>query len=190
MVDTVAAVSGDPSRPPRAALTAFTLGAMTGGAVSSTALGALPLTAMGQSSAIAGLMLLSMLGAAIEAGWLRVPAFPRRQVPAGWRLRFGGTRALLLFGLVLGAGLFTFITHATFLIVIAIAALAGPSAVLVGIAYGASKAGAVALAWASRPYGQRGELLRFGSIIRRLNVGYLVVLGVSLAAWLSGATRG
>ncbi|PZR99176.1 MAG: hypothetical protein DLM69_07670 [Candidatus Chloroheliales bacterium] len=118
-----------------------TLGGLSVGLLVS-ALGGL-LHGLFQNIIVAGLALglLTLLYAAYEVGWLRMPAPQSNwQVPNSWGVEhhIGGT---LLYGYTLGAGVFTFIPYASFYVLLGWYLLAGDLAtgILLGALYGLAR---------------------------------------------------
>jgi hypothetical protein len=107
--------------------------------------------------ALVALVFVALLGAA--AVWLemsgRVAPLPQRraQVPRRWTLWRSKSRTAAAFGFMLGAGVFTYLHHATaYVLALVILVSASPVAgVLIGGVYGLTRGVMLAYAWAAPP---------------------------------------
>jgi hypothetical protein len=143
MVETLGAAPGG-ARVVRAGCATFALGALAGGAITFSALGAFGalLDARGHGLALAAAVAVAAVAAAGELLGLRVVPQIRRQVPEPWRRRLPLPFAAGLYGILLGLG-FT-----TFVLTLAVWALAGIAIALgspalglgIGLAFGLGRA--------------------------------------------------
>lgn len=177
------------------ALTAFITSSAGAGAVLGLILGVagqlIPLPFRG------GLLVgTALIAVAIELGLPLPRPQRRRQVPSAWRDRLPPPVFVSLYGALLGAGVFTFVPHATLYVVLAGAALAGPlPGAFIMLVYGGARSLPVlwTIHWQIDDAAYGGlALTRWDRSVRRVNaaavVAATVVFGWSgLLGWLPGS---
>jgi hypothetical protein len=113
----------------------------------------------------------------------------RAQVPSGWR-RLPPVAFTSFYGALLGAGVFTYVPHATFYVVLAGAVVVGPTAgAFLMLIYGISRAVPVLLTirWPIERAALAGlSLTRWGRPVRRLNAIALLAATLSFGVNLLG----
>ena len=180
------------ARAVRLSCATFALGALAGGAVTFTALGALGrlLHAGGDGLALGAAVAIALLAALGEALGVRIVPQIRRQVPEPWRRTMPLPLAAGLYGVLLGLG-FT-----TFVLTLAVWALAGVSVAIgsplaglpIGLGFGAGRAlPVVVMAPRYATLGERLEqrMAEQPSLLRRLRLAdaaLLATLAVVLLA--------
>jgi hypothetical protein len=190
MVETFTPAVCGGRRRQRLALAGFAVGALTASALVGAALGGLgALVGAALALPVAGL---ALLGAAREAGLLRVPLPQvRRQVPERWRAELPLPAWSVGYGAGLGAGFLTFQPVATFWVAAAAAvALARPlPAAACFAAYGAGRTLMAASARRGHPDASAAveALARRRRLLLRVNVVALIVCAALLAAPAAGA---
>lgn len=126
-----------------------------------------------------------------ELGFIRLP-MPQIvwQVPASWG-RFGWTAESLLFGVVLGAEVFTFMPYASFyMLVLLEAALGAKGGAVLGIVYGVARITPTTLGIASSYYRRRNpaplaaRIMHATGLFHRVNGIVLVVVAAVLIGLL------
>lgn len=173
----------------------FALGALAGGAVTFTALGALgrALGGAGSDAALAAAVAIALLAALGEALGVRVVPQIRRQVPEPWRRTLPLPLATGLYGVLLGLG-FT-----TFVLTLAVWALAGiavaigsvPAGLLIGVGFGAGRAlPVVVMAPRYATLGRRLELAMAErpALLRRLRLADGALLAMLALAFLASGS--
>lgn len=136
------------------------------------------------TSGLLFLLVVVALAAGGQSGWLRLPGFRRSvQVPSSWRARFPPTVLAVLYGLPLGAGIFTS-TQMTLYPVLALAMVEGlPLGALIMMAYGATRAVALILVivWAKQKATEWTlRLMPKTMVVHHLNAWYLAAIMVAL----------
>jgi hypothetical protein len=196
MVETLGSRRGhEGARTVRASCATFALGALAGGAITFTALGALgsALGGAGSTAALVVAVAIALAAALGEALGVRIVPQIRRQVPEPWRRTLPLPLAVGLYGVLLGLG-FT-----TFVLTLAVWALAGISVaigdvqagLLIGLGFGAGRAlPVVVMAPRYATLGQRLELkmAEQPALLRRLRLADGALLATLAVAFLATGT--
>jgi hypothetical protein len=183
-------------RPPLSPVLAYALAAIAGGMLVGTTLALIGdgLARTLPVAAVRGaLVFVALLGAA--AVWLEMsgrvaPLQQRRaQVPRRWTLWRSKSRTAAAFGFMLGAGVFTYLHHATaYVLALVILVSASPVAgLLIGGVYGLTRGVMLAYAWAVPPsfsaskripqwVGTASNLLPLGGIASIITAAIAIVI--------------
>lgn len=144
-------------------------GSAVGGALFAVALWflAAPLRTLPAEALVVGVVMICALCAAVDLRLIEMPKILKRgQVPIEWSTSYGFVPAFFLYGVSLGAALFTFVPYAITFAVFAVAALSTSlaTAVLAGFAFGIGRALFVSsLAQSLTVVRRSGGLLAFGA---------------------------
>ena len=133
-----------------------------------------------------GLAFAALLYLLREAVGLPVPLLDRRrQVPEWWRTFYSAPTSALLYGLGLGAGYFTYLSHGTFVVVSAAALVSGNPWVgaLLAAPFGLARGLSVAVGCATDTEAAvyRLEEIAQGSAVRVANAVAVALLGIAAA---------
>jgi hypothetical protein len=179
----------------RVSCATFALGALAGGAITFTALGALGmlLGGGGEGLALAVAVGIALLAATGEALGMRVIPQIRRQVPESWRRTLPLPLAAGLYGVLLGLGFTTFVlTLAVWALAGIAVAIGSPLAgLLLGLGFGAGRAlPVVALAPRYATLGERLEtrMAEEPALLRRLRLADAALLAALAVVLLSSGT--
>lgn len=180
----------------RTASATFALGALAGGALTFTALGALGAllnASGGHGASLTAAVAIALLAAAGEALGVRVVPQIRRQVPEPWRRVMPLPLAAGLYGVLLGLGFTTFVlTLAVWALAGISVALGAPAAgLLIGLGFGLGRALPVVV-MAPR-YATLGERLEIRmaeqpQLLRRLRLADAALLAALATALLTTGT--
>lgn len=196
MVETLgSAIPRVGARVVRISAATFALGALAGGAITFTALGALGLVlgGGGKGLALGAAVAIALLAALGEALGVRVVPQIRRQVPEPWRRVMPLPLAAGLYGVLLGLGFTTFVlTLAVWALAGVAVAIGSPLAgLLIGLGFGAGRAlPVVVLAPRYATLGERLELrmAEQPALLRRLRLADAALLAALAATLLAAGT--
>lgn len=157
--------AGEWDRAPLAPVAAYSAGTVAGGTVMGLLLAAIGSALVGSLPSAAVVAAVALITAVAVFLQLRgsLGPLPQRhaQLPSRWMRWRSRTRLGVAFGLVLGAGVFTYLHHATAYVLGALLVISASPQVgaIAGATYGLSRAAMLVLAWAHRDWTGRGDVV-------------------------------